>query len=162
MAYLLDANIFIEAANLYYQPSFCPAYWEWLVQAHREGRVCSINRIANEIAVGEDDLAKWVKSLDGDFFLEDTAEVLSAFARVSEWADQHERYTRGAKGAFLEKADSFLVAHAVVGGHTVVTREKPENSRKTIKIPDACQGVGAKWMTPFQMLRAERPRFVLG
>ena len=39
MAYLLDANIFIQAKNLHYGFDFCPAFWEWLVAANAEGRV---------------------------------------------------------------------------------------------------------------------------
>jgi predicted nucleic acid-binding protein len=162
MAYLLDANVFIEAANLYYQPSFCPAYWDWLVDAHRRGRVHSIERIARELATGEDDLSAWADGLADSFFLKDTAEVLAAYATVAEWTDAHPVYSQAAKNTFLDTADSFLVAHALAGGHTLVTRERPANSRHSVKIPDACQGVNAKWLSPFQMLQAERPRFVLG
>jgi hypothetical protein len=35
MAYLLDANVFIQAKNLYYGLDFCPAFWDWLI-AHNE------------------------------------------------------------------------------------------------------------------------------
>ncbi len=46
MAYLLDANVFIQAKNLHYGFDFCPAFWDWLVVSnaaglglqHREGR----------------------------------------------------------------------------------------------------------------------------
>jgi hypothetical protein len=44
----------------------------------------------------------------------------------------------------------------------VVTHEVPANSPKKIKIPNACVGLGIRFMTPYQMLRAERARFVLG
>jgi hypothetical protein len=37
----------------------------------------------------------------------------------------------------------------------------PANSGKKVKIPTACIGLGMKCMTPFEMLRAERARFVL-
>jgi hypothetical protein len=30
-----------------------------------------------------------------------------------------------------------------------------------IKIPDACLGIGIKFVTPYEMLRHERARFVL-
>ena len=30
MTYLLDANIFIQAKNLYYNFDICPAFWDWL------------------------------------------------------------------------------------------------------------------------------------
>lgn len=33
MAYLLDANVFIQAKNLQYGFDFCPAFWDWLERA---------------------------------------------------------------------------------------------------------------------------------
>nr|WP_269633613.1 DUF4411 family protein [Pelomonas sp. BJYL3] len=32
MAYLLDANVFIQAKNLQYGFDFCPGFWDWLAQ----------------------------------------------------------------------------------------------------------------------------------
>ena len=63
---------------------------------------------------------------------------------------------------FLQVADYYLVAQAHASGHVVVTHEIPSASIKRIKIPDACIGVGVTCMTPFEMLRRERARFVLG
>jgi len=56
----------------------------------------------------------------------------------------------------------WLVAHAHAESHTDVTHEVPGASLRKIKIPDACIGLGIKCMTPFEMLRRERARFVLG
>ncbi|MBI3996217.1 MAG: DUF4411 family protein [Candidatus Omnitrophica bacterium] len=36
------------------------------------------------------------------------------------------------------------------------------STTKKTKIPDACIGLGIKCMTPFEMLRRERARFILG
>jgi hypothetical protein len=44
----------------------------------------------------------------------------------------------------------------------VVTHEVPANSSKRIKIPNACIGLNVRFMTPYEMLRRERARFVLG
>lgn len=41
MTYLLDANVFIQAKNLHYGLDFCPAFWDWLIDNNREGRVFS-------------------------------------------------------------------------------------------------------------------------
>ncbi len=30
MRYLLDANVFIEAKNLYYAFDICPGFWTWM------------------------------------------------------------------------------------------------------------------------------------
>jgi hypothetical protein len=43
----------------------------------------------------------------------------------------------------------------------VVTHEIPSASTRKIKIPDACIGLGIKFMTPYEMLRRERARFIL-
>jgi len=59
-------------------------------------------------------------------------------------------------------ADYYLVAQAYAGKYIVVTHEIPSASTRKIKIPDACIGLGIKGMTPFEMLRHERARFVLG
>ena len=35
MAYLLDANVFIQAKNLHYGLDFCSAFWDWLIVKKR-------------------------------------------------------------------------------------------------------------------------------
>jgi hypothetical protein len=52
MAYLLDANVFIEAKNRYYGLDFCPAFWEWLIVSNTSGLVFSIEKVADEIEAG--------------------------------------------------------------------------------------------------------------
>lgn len=85
----------------------------------------------------------------------------SALAAVSAWASG-QRYEQSAVSTFLQVADYYLVAHALAGRHTVVSHEVPSASTRKIKIADACIGLGIKCMTPFEMLRRERARFVLG
>jgi hypothetical protein len=63
---------------------------------------------------------------------------------------------------FLQIADYYLVAHALAMGHTVVTHEVPADTIRKVKIPNACIELGIKCVTPYEMLRAERARFVLG
>lgn len=67
-----------------------------------------------------------------------------------------------AVNTFLQIADYWLVAYALAHGHTVITHEVPANSPKKIKIPNACVGLEVRFMTPYQMLRVEKARFVLG
>jgi len=59
-------------------------------------------------------------------------------------------------------ADYYLVAHALAHEHVIVTHEVASSSTKRIKIPNACIGVRLRHMTPFEMLRREKARFVLG
>lgn len=161
MAYLLDANVFIQAKNLYYGLDFCPAFWEWLIVRNAAGLVFSIERVGDEIEAGADDLAKWAADRGPGFFVNPDAAMLPALGSVSAWATG-QRYEPAAVNTFLQVADYYLVAQSLAHGHTVVTHEIASTSTKRIKIPDACIGLGIKCMTPFEMLRRERARFVLG
>ena len=55
MAYLLDANVFIQAKNLHYGLDFCPAFWDWLIANNASGQVFSIEKVEDEIAAGGDE-----------------------------------------------------------------------------------------------------------
>jgi hypothetical protein len=161
MRYLLDSDVFIQAKNLHYGFDFCPAFWEWLIQKHASGVVYSIEKVGDELAAGSDTLTDWAAERGPEFFLEPDAAMLPAFSAVSDWV-MSQRYDPAAVNTFLQKADYYLVAHALAHKFTVVTHEKPANTTKQIKIPVACIGLGIKCITPFEMLRHERARFILG
>ena len=161
MAYLLDANVFIAAKNLHYGLDFCPAFWEWLIAGNAAGGVFSIEKVGDEVQAVADELSEWAEARGDGFFLRPDAAVLPALAAVSNWANS-QAYTPAAVSTFLQVADYYLVAQAQAGGHAVVTHEVPSASARKIKIPDACLGLGIKFMTPYEMLRRERARFVLG
>ncbi|MBI4319903.1 MAG: DUF4411 family protein [Chloroflexi bacterium] len=161
MAYLLDANVFISAKNLHYGLDFCPAFWEWLVETNKAGKVFSIEKVGDEVLALADELSQWAEARGEGFFLRPDAAALPSLAAVSTWATGR-RYDPAAVSTFLQIADYYLVAQAHAGGHTVVTHEIPSTSTRKIKIPDVCIGLGIKCMTPFAMLRRERARFVLG
>ena len=161
MAYLLDANVFIQAKNLHYGLDFCPAFWDWLIKSNDEGSVFSIEKVGDEIAAGADDLSEWAAARGDGFFLKPDPTILPSLASVSTWA-AGQNYEPVAVSTFLQVADYYLVAQAAAHGHVVVTHEVPANSSKKIKIPNACIAVGVKFMTPYEMLRIERASFVLG
>ncbi|MBI4716238.1 MAG: DUF4411 family protein [Planctomycetes bacterium] len=162
MAYLLDANVFMAASNLHYGMDFCPAFWDWLVREHASGKVFSVEKVGDEIAAGDDELAKWAQERGVEFFVPPDGAAVTGLGTVATWVNGHQTYTAAAKNTFLQIADYYLVAQALGGRHVVVTHEKPENSAHRVKIPNVCMGVQVKHMTPFEMLRRERARFVLG
>ncbi len=161
MAYLLDANVFMTAKNLHYGMDFCPAFWDWLVAAHSSGRVYSIEKVGDEIAAGADELAEWAERLKTGFFLKPDADTLRALVRVSQWVTAN-GYEPAAINAFLGGADYYLISQALAGSHVLVTHERPSDSIRRIKIPNVCLGLSIKVVSPFEMLRNERARFVLG
>ena len=161
MTYLLDSNVFISAKNLHYGFDFCPAFWDWLISENRAGKVFSIERVGDELLAGDDDLTEWARDRGGDFFIPPDATLFPALGEVSSWATG-QGYDQAAVSTFFQLADYYLVAQARAGQHTVVTHERASGSRRKIKIPDACIGLGVKYVTPYEMLRTERARFVLG
>jgi hypothetical protein len=160
MAYLLDANIFIEAKNRHYGMDFCPAFWEWLVQQNKACNVFSIEKVADELAAGDDDLSKWAVQRGTDFFLPPDDNVLGALQQVSQWVIA-QQYAPAAFSTFFQVADYYLVAHALGHNHIVVTHEVPINGTRKVKIPNVCIGLKIKFMNPYEMLRLERARFIL-
>ena len=161
MPYLLDANVFIQAKNLHYGLDFCPAFWDWLVQSNAAGQVFSIERVGDEIEAGDDELSDWAAPRGAGFFLRPDEAIIPALGTLSTWATR-QTYEPAAVNTFLQVADAYLVAHALAHGYTVVTHERLSDSRRIIKIPNACIGLGIRYMNPYEMLRREHARFILG
>lgn len=159
--YLLDANIFIQAKNLHYGFDFCPAFWDWLIVQNGAGKVASIEKVGDELQAGGDDLSDWADQRGRQFFVSPDDAVLPALGQVSAWATG-QNYEPAAVATFLQVADYWLVAHALAHGFTIVTHEVPSASTRKIKIPNACIGLGIVSVSPYEMLRRERARFVLG
>lgn len=160
MSYLLDSDVFIQAKNLHYGFDFCPAFWDWIDEQRQTTSVLSIDKVRDELIGGGDELATWAQQRGDDFFIKPDAAVLASLRAASAWAIGA-GYEPAAVNIFLQAADYYVVAQAHAGNHVVVTHEVPSVSTKKIKIPDACIGLGVKCMTPFEMLRKERARFVL-
>lgn len=161
MSYILDANVFIQAKNLHYGLDFCPAFWEWLLENNKAEKVFSIDKVADEISAGEDELTDWMKANSEGLFLKTDPQTAVQFPKVSAWATG-QQYEATAINTFLQVADFYLIAHALASSYTVVSHETPANSTKRIKIPNACIGLDLRFMTPYEMLRREKAKFVLG
>lgn len=161
MPYLLDTSVFVSATNDYYRPTICPGFWNWLEHGNNDGTVYSVGAVLGELTVRDDPLARWAARLGKKMFLEPDPLVQRAHSRVRAWAAGR-RYRDTAVDAFLEGADSFLVAHAMVHGHAVVTMEKPAKmAKKRIPIPSACEAFDVEWYRPFDMLERAGAQFVL-
>ena len=105
-------------------------------------------------------MTKWAVARGDKFFLSPDKVVLRAVRKVSYWA--YAKYPEDAVNIFLKGADSWLVTHALAHEWTVVTHEKPSDSPNKIKIPDACTSLNIRCMDPYDMLRREHVKFVLG
>lgn len=156
--YVLDANVFIDAARTYYAFDLAPTFWEGLVQKAREGRLLSIDRVKDEIDRGKDELARWAAGDFNRWFAStDDEAVLAEYRSLMRWAVKQPQFNGAAKDEFAEakNADAWLVAYARARGAIVVTNEKPDlKIRRRIKIPNVCQAFAVAYVDIFQMLRA--------
>ena len=83
MSYLLDANVFMSAKNLHYGLDFCPAFWEWLAHKGNTGSVFSIDKVADEIEAGQDELSVWARNHSDALFRRTPPALASQFTQVS-------------------------------------------------------------------------------
>lgn len=160
MTYLLDANVFIQAKNLHYGIDLCPAFWDWLIEGNHAQKVFSIDKVAAEINAGGDELADWMDCYGDGLFLKTDTSTAAQFGKVSTWATS-QNYEPAAINTFMQIADFYLIAHALASGYCLVTHEIPANTTKKIKIPNACIGLDIRVMTPYEMLRREKAKFIL-
>ena len=151
--YVLDTNVFIDAANAYYAFDLAPGYWDFLVQLFDSRHAVSIKSVYDELddASDDDPLKVWAKQ-NKQHFLAPDSRVVACYQQVMMWAKDN--YEPPAVSEFQRVADSWIVAHALANGWVVVTHEKSApRSKKRIKIPDACAACGVECLSPFEMLR---------
>lgn len=163
MTYLLVANTFIEAKNRYYNMTFCPAYWQWILQQHAVQDVASISLVGDELKRGDDELADWAWDSSGLFLGVDDDVTQVCFSKVANAiVAQSMDMKPGAVEAFLAGADPWLIAKAMAIGGVVVTHEAHNPlAKKKFLIPNVCADFGVVWVNTFEMLVRFDARFVL-
>jgi len=160
--YVLDANVFIEAARRYYAFDIAPKFWDSLIQHAANGVIESIDRILElELNKGKDELAEWA---NGDFthafHSTNEHDVIESYARVMTWVQDQSQYTDAAKAEFANEPDGWLVAYAMAKGRIVVTHEVPAPDAKCrVPIPNVCEAFDVNYVDTFKMLRDLGVRF---
>ncbi|HOV61693.1 MAG TPA: DUF4411 family protein, partial [Candidatus Hydrogenedentes bacterium] len=71
--FLLDASVFIQAAQRYYAFDLAPGFWEALITHAEKQDLCSIDRVRDELLRGNDDLAEWAREKFRDYFMSTNA-----------------------------------------------------------------------------------------
>lgn len=155
--YVLDANVFIQAKRSYNAFDLCPGYWKALLAHHGAGRLCSIDRVRDELLVGGDELADWAKKTVPDSFFVASAEadVASWFGKMMTWVQWQTQFLPTAKADFAAKADGWLVAYAKAHGLKLVTHEQSNPAvKRKVPMPNICDAFGVQYEDTFDMLRA--------
>lgn len=153
MTYLLDSNTFIQAKNDFYRFSFCPGYWDWIINGYNRGQIFSTEHVRQELLRLHDDLAEWVTSFaPKGMFIKTTDASVNSYATVVKWVSNRENYKQAHKNRFLSGADPWLIAEALSGNHTIVTFEKAQPDSAMVKIPDVAHGFGVPTLRIYDVL----------
>ena len=116
--YCLDTRAFINAWRKHYRPSVFPTFWEKMQTLITAGKVVSCHEVFKEIQRREDDLLEWAKKYRTIFehpvarTTKELAIIMQAYPNFA------------AQGGSTNSADPWVIAHARIGGHVVVTYEE--------------------------------------
>ena len=159
-AFVLDANIFIEAHRRYYGLDLCPGFWESLRHFRQRGRVVSIDRVYRELETGDDALWDWAKASPGLFVSSAEPEIVEAFSEIMEWASGEPQFRAEAISEFAAAADGWVAAYARVHGSIVVTHERHDpNVKKRVPLGNVCHEFDLPVKDTFEVLRELHVRF---
>ena len=150
----LDSNVFIEGKKGPYAFDIAPRFWALIDELIDDGQIACPQLVYDELLEVQDDLAGWAKErrTSGLFTLPD-ATVQVAYKDVVDHVRQ--RYPDNqARRRFLDRADPWVIAHAISGSGTVVTLElRVAASSQQVKIPNVCDDFGIRWINTYQLLR---------
>lgn len=152
--YIVDANVFMQAANSYYAFDIVPKFWTWVEERLGE-ELFTVVPVKDEINIQNDALSVWFQGVgDPSWVLpvDDEGTQLQMPVITQHCVDYG--YKTAGIAKFLSGADPWVIASARERRWTVVTQEisQPE-SRKRVKIPDVCDSVGVQNILVFDMLR---------
>lgn len=155
MKYVLDANVFIEAAHRYYAFDLAPGFWESLVGHANNGRIQTIDRVKQELERGKDNLAEWANSHFSHACVStDEETIIETYAKIMNWVNDQSQFFDATKAAFASGADGWLVAYVKVKGSVLVTQEVAvPDVRRRVPIPNVCQAFALPYVDTFHMLR---------
>lgn len=155
--FLIDANVLIRADADFYSLDRIPQFWDWLVTQGVNSSIKMPAEIHDEIANGNDSLAKWVKMPHvKDALLLDEQADPAIVQKVLKYGYESSDPLFDETDIQRIGRDAFLIAYAMGSPtRTIVTRETSASSKKrgNRKVPDACNGCDVGWTSDYEMYR---------
>lgn len=153
--YLLDSNVFMEAARRYYAFDLDSPFWDNLIRLSEEERIISIDKVKTEIERGKDELAKWAtNAFHRAFASSDDDDVIKSYGKIMNWVYQQSQYSDAAKAEYAESPDGWIIAYAHAKQCIIVTHEVLNpNIKRKVPIPNVCQQFSIQWVDTFKMMR---------
>ncbi len=149
--YCLDANILIQAWQKYYNPRFCPDYWDILIELGNARKIFIPEIVSEEILRTEDELSKWLKKSKIPI-VKINEPITKCLQNIYTANPIHKTLVDSSKNRSL--ADPWVIAHAIHENATVVTKEEKVTAANSnrIRIPNVCDNMGVRWINDFQFI----------
>ncbi len=149
--FCLDTSVFINGWNKRYRIDVFPSLWDEINRLLQSGVAFSCDEVYRELAYQDDALSSWAKERKAFFELPSEQTVLTYSELI------HRFPNFAAQGGAGNEADPWLIAHARLAGAIVVTDEQSASnprSTKPPKIPNICEHLSLRWMTPIEFFAA--------
>lgn len=132
-----------------------PQFWDFLEEKAKQGIFKSSIKVYKELVGNEkpDQLEIWVKKVKDDFFLEPVDSVQMAQGRIAEIVINEPQWKPAHVAAFLDGADTWVIAQALALGGRVVTSEGCHPLSAKPFIPDVAKRVDVVCITLWDMLK---------
>ena len=158
--YIIDTNSFITPKNLYYPFDIAPGFWSQLALHIENSNVVILDRVQNEIIIGNDELTSWYTGIPNKKIIESKFLTVE-YGEVLNHIQDSPKYQNAAvlKWAKADVADAWLIAAAIKNQFVIVTLEKPQTGlndgrpKKEAKIPDVAGHFGVRTINLFEMMR---------
>lgn len=155
--YVLDSNAFIESARRHYSFDIAQPFWDNLLKLYKEQKICSIDKVLEEIKLGDDELKDWVTNEGLEIFQSTKSDnVLEKYRSLVIWAQEQAQFTQNARDNFMEDnyADAWILAFALANDYKIVTHERYDRFiRRKIPIPNVCKAYNIPYCDIYKMLK---------
>jgi len=150
MSYSLDTSGFLDAWIRHYPIDVFPTIWGRFDDAIKSGQLLASEEVLRELERKDDDAYSWMKShpeMIVPFDQQIEAEVIRLMTRFPRLVDTK----KGRSGG-----DPFVIAVAIIGGHTVITGEHATGKPDVPRIPDVCKELGVPCIRMLDFFREQR------
>jgi hypothetical protein len=148
--YSLDTSALLDGWRRYYPPDVFPGLWSRLDGLIEAGDLRATEEVLFELERKDDDVFAWARERETRLFVPVDAEIQPLVSEIlrdfGKLVD-----TRSHRSA----ADPFVIALALQHRCTVVTGERPTNRPSRPNIPDVCRGLGIRYLSLLDLVRAE-------
>lgn len=159
--FLLDSNAFITPWDLYYSDDIVPSYWIKLAPFINGGKICTLDRVMDEIKVGNANLYNWLcKSTSLHIHNVIDPKIHSGYSDVLNFISTSPLYTHKALNAWSSHnvADPYIIGACKNYDMIIVTLEAKmgvideKNPCSKPKIPNIAEEFNVEWISLFEMM----------